>query len=80
MVAGSSINVLDHAHNIFVVDGRGEYSRILSTPSCQLLLAGNKLLECDRSAPFATAVDGGSALHRGCKTTGSVPFTGSSEP
>ena len=70
MVAGSSINVLDHAHNIFVVDGRGESTHKPPTPSCQLPLAVMRLL------PPLIVV---SALLGGCSTTGSLPSTGSSE-
>ena len=78
VVAGSPVNLLDQAHNIFVVDGRGESTHKPPTISCQLPLAGNRLLECDRNAPVAAAVV--SALLGGCNTTGSLPSTRSSEP
>ena len=55
MVAGSPVNFLDQAHNIFVVDGRGESSHQTPTPICQLPRAGNRLLECDRNAPVVAA-------------------------
>ena len=70
VVAGSRINFLDQARNIFVVDGRGE-STHKPTPSCQLPLAVMRLL------PPLIVV---SALIGGCNTTGSLPSTGSSEP
>ena len=80
VVAGSPINFLDQAHNIFVVDGRRESTHKPPIPSCQLPLAGNGLLECDRSAPVAPAADRGFSPAWGCNTTGSLPSTGSSEP
>ena len=71
VVAGSPINFLDQARNIFVVDGRGESTHKPPTPSCQLPLAVMRLL------PPLIVV---SALLGGCNTTGSLPSTGSSEP
>jgi len=71
VVAGSPINFLDQARNIFVVDGRGESTHKPPTPSCQLPLAVKRLL------PPLIVV---SALLGGCNTTGSLPSTGSSEP
>ena len=71
VVAGSPINFLDQTRNIFVVDGQGESTHKLPTPSCQLPLAVMRLL------PPLIVV---SALHWGCNTTGSIPSTGSSEP
>ena len=44
VVAGSPINFLDQARNIFVVDGRGESTHKPLTPSCQLPLAVMRLL------------------------------------
>ena len=69
--AGSPINFLDQARNIFVVDGRGESTHKPPTPSCKLPLAVVRLL------PPLIVV---SALLGGCNTTGSLPSTGSSEP
>ena len=71
VVAGSPINFLDQARNIFVVDGQGESTHKPPTPSCQLPLAVMRLL------PPLIVV---SALLGGCNTTGSLPSTGSSEP
>ena len=70
VVAGSRVNFLDQARNIFVVDGRGEPTHRPPTPSCQLPLAVMRLLP-----PLIV----GSAQLRGCNTTGSLPSTGSSE-
>ena len=81
MDAGSPVTLLDQEHNIFVVDGRGESTRKLPTASCQLPLAGNRLLECDRNAPVAAAADRGFSPAWGLQHhTGSLPSTGSSEP
>ena len=71
VVAGSPFNFLDQARNIFVVDGGGESTHKLLTPSCQLPVAVMRLL------PPLIVV---SALLGGCNTTGSLPYTGSSEP
>ena len=70
VVAGSPINFLGQARNIFVVGGRGESSHKPATPSCQPPLAVTRLLP-----PLIV----GSAPLRGCNTTGSLPSTGSSE-
>ena len=67
VVAGSPINFLDQVRNIFVVDGRGESTH---KPPTQFPLAVMRLLP-----PLIV----GSAQLRGCKTTGSLPSTGSSE-
>ena len=71
MIAVSPINFLYQARSTFVVDGRGQSTHKPPTPSCQLLLAVMRLLP-----PLIVVA----ALHRGCNTTGSLPFTGSSEP
>ena len=71
VVAGSPINVRDQARNIFVIDGRGEFTHKPPTPSCQLPLAVMRLL------PPLIVV---SAVHGGCNTTGSLSSTRSSEP
>ena len=71
VVAGSPINFLDQARNIFVVDGRGESTHKPPTPSCQLPLAVMGLL------PPLIVV---SALLGDCNTTGSFPSAGLSEP
>ena len=70
VVAGSPINFLDQARNIFVVDGRGESTHKPPTPSCQLPLA------VMRPLPPLIVV---SALLGGCNTNGSLPSTRSSE-
>ena len=71
VVAGSPINLVYQARNVFVVDGMGESTHKPPTPSCQLPLAVMRLL------PSLIVV---SALLGGCNTTGSLPSTGSSEP
>ena len=71
VVAGSPFNFLDQARNIFVVDGGGESTHKLLTPSCQLPVAVMRLL------PPLIVV---SALLGGCSTTGSIPSTASPEP
>ena len=71
VVAGSHINFLDQARNIFVVNGRGESTHKPPTPSCQLPLAIMRLL-------LSLIVV--SALLGGCNTTDSLQSTGSSEP
>ena len=71
VVAGSPINFLDQARNIFVVDGRGGSTHKPPTPRRQLPLAVIRLL------PPLIVVSG---LRGGCITTGSLPSTGSSGP
>ena len=48
--AGSSISCLHQAQNVFIVDGRGEYTPIPSNPSSQLPPAGHRWLDRDRKA------------------------------
>ena len=57
VIAGSPINFIDQAHNIFVVDSRGESTDKPPTLSYQLLLTGNRLLERIRNSPVAAAAD-----------------------